>query len=143
MDEMRQQQTKSALGEVPMRLRQLLCLVLLAAVIFAPMAITGASSCQPGHCACCKAATAQTKHCAQNMQPSRTCTCMIQDDVASGLVMTEPSSKSQTTNRRLFSAVAFVALVSSHHISRSPARGVHSCVSVFRPPPKQIRVLRI
>ena len=143
MDEMLPPLTNSAFGEVSMRLRQLLCLVLLAAVIFAPMAVTGASSCPSGHCACCTAAIAQTNHCAQNMQPFRTCSCMIQDNVASGLVMTEPSSKSQTTNKRLFSAVASVALVSSHRISRFPARGVHSSISVLPPPPKQIRVLRI
>jgi hypothetical protein len=143
MDEMRQRQPNSALGEVSMRLLQLLCLVLLAAVIFAPMAVMGASSCPPGHCACCTAAIAQTNHCAQSMPPFRTCTCMIQDNVATGLVMTEPSSKSQTATRRLFSAVAFVALVPSHRISRSPAEGVYSSLSVLPPLPKQIGVLRI
>jgi hypothetical protein len=143
MDEMRPPQTNSAVGEVSMRLRQVLFLVLFTALIFAPTAIPGASSCQPRPCACCKEAIPQTKLCAQDIQPFSTCTCMIQDNVASGLVMTEPSSKSQTTNKRLFSSVAFVTLVSSHRIGRSPTSGVHSSISVLPPPSRQISVLRI
>jgi hypothetical protein len=143
MDEMRPQQTNSALGDVSTQLRPFLFLVLLAVVIFAPMIIMGASSCQRGHCSCCMAAFAQKKHCAQNMQPFRTCTGMIQDNMARGLVTTEPSSRSPTTNKILFSTVAFVASESSHRIRRCPARGVYSSISVLPPPSKQIRVLRL